>query len=152
MAPKSPWYFLITMYVHQSARSTVCSLGGLQMPVMDGLRCYRQIRELEKSGELPGRLPIIGMVASALHENVGEIKAAGCDEVLRKPMRPRYILYTIKYHVRPSEVQGISLHCWACDMKDGTIEFPPPPIIPPPPVAYYLPFPPLTPPPVHHSA
>ena len=55
----------------------------VQMPVMDGLEATRRIR-----GEIPGgaRLPIVGLTANALKEQVDACRAAGMDEVIAKPV------------------------------------------------------------------
>jgi two-component system sensor histidine kinase/response regulator len=55
----------------------------VQMPVMDGLEATRRIRE-----EIPGgaRVPIVGLTASALKEQVEACHAAGMDEVIAKPL------------------------------------------------------------------
>jgi CheY-like chemotaxis protein len=60
----------------------------MEMPVQDGLTCTRQIRELERQGQiLGGSIPIIAVSANARLEQVLEAKAAGCDDVMIKPYR-----------------------------------------------------------------
>ncbi|MGH8241798.1 MAG: response regulator [Steroidobacteraceae bacterium] len=55
----------------------------VQMPVMDGLEATRRIR-----AEIPGgaRIPIVGLTASALKEQVEACRVAGMDEVIAKPL------------------------------------------------------------------
>jgi signal transduction histidine kinase/CheY-like chemotaxis protein/HPt (histidine-containing phosphotransfer) domain-containing protein len=55
----------------------------VQMPVMDGLEATRRIRR-----EIPGgaRLPVVGLTASALREQVEACHAAGMDDVIAKPL------------------------------------------------------------------
>jgi CheY-like chemotaxis protein len=55
----------------------------VQMPVMDGLEATQRIR-----GEVPGgaRLPVVGLTASALKEQVEACRAAGMDDVIAKPL------------------------------------------------------------------
>ena len=55
----------------------------VQMPVMDGLEATRRIRE-----ELPGgaRIPVVGLTANALKEQVEACRAAGMDDVIAKPI------------------------------------------------------------------
>jgi CheY-like chemotaxis protein len=55
----------------------------VQMPVMDGLEATRRIR-----AESPGgaRIPIVGLTASALREQVEACRAAGMDDVIAKPI------------------------------------------------------------------
>jgi len=55
----------------------------VQMPVMDGLEATRRIR-----AEIPGgaRLPVVGLTANALKEQLDTCRAAGMDEVIAKPI------------------------------------------------------------------
>ena len=55
----------------------------VQMPVVDGLEATRRIRQ-----EVPGgaRLPIVGLTANALKEQVEACRAAGMDDVIAKPI------------------------------------------------------------------
>ena len=55
----------------------------MQMPVMDGLQATRRIRAEIAGG---GRLPIVGLTANALREQVEACRAAGMDEVIAKPL------------------------------------------------------------------
>ncbi|KAL2261551.1 hypothetical protein VTK26DRAFT_3902 [Humicola hyalothermophila] len=60
----------------------------IEMPVQDGLTCTRNIRELERKGDIRGgRIPIIAVSANARMEQILEAKEAGCDDVLVKPYR-----------------------------------------------------------------
>jgi CheY-like chemotaxis protein/nitrogen-specific signal transduction histidine kinase/HPt (histidine-containing phosphotransfer) domain-containing protein len=52
----------------------------VQMPVMDGLEATRRIRD---GGS---RIPVVGLTANALREQVEECRAAGMDDVLAKPI------------------------------------------------------------------
>ena len=58
-----------------------------EMPVMDGLTCVRNIRELESKGEIVGRLPIIAVSANARVEQVNQAMECGMDESITKPFR-----------------------------------------------------------------
>ncbi|KAI0328440.1 hypothetical protein GY45DRAFT_1347180 [Cubamyces sp. BRFM 1775] len=64
-----------------------CCLMDCQMPVLDGFQATRRIRELELSGELPDRLPIIALTANVTQESENECKAAGMDHFLPKPLK-----------------------------------------------------------------
>ncbi len=55
----------------------------VQMPVMDGLEATRRIRAEAPGG---GRIPIVGLTASALKEQVEACRAAGMDDVIAKPI------------------------------------------------------------------
>ncbi|KAK7757675.1 hypothetical protein SLS62_000052 [Diatrype stigma] len=60
----------------------------IEMPIQDGLTCTRNIREMERTGQLQGpRIPIIAVSANARTEQIMEAKAAGCDDMLVKPFR-----------------------------------------------------------------
>ncbi|CAK7242601.1 MAG: hypothetical protein STHCBS139747_004097 [Sporothrix thermara] len=59
----------------------------LEMPVMDGMTCARAIRALERSGTLPGHVPIIAVTAYARPEQIEAALAAGIDDVISKPFR-----------------------------------------------------------------
>ncbi|RYP27582.1 hypothetical protein DL766_006308 [Monosporascus sp. MC13-8B] len=60
----------------------------IEMPSMDGLTCTRNIREMERAGQLAGsRIPIVAVSANARAEQILKAKAAGCDDVLVKPFR-----------------------------------------------------------------
>ncbi|KAL2070764.1 hypothetical protein VTL71DRAFT_13790 [Oculimacula yallundae] len=59
----------------------------LEMPVMDGLTCVRKIREMEESGLIRGRLPIIAVTANARGEQIALAKDSGMDDVMPKPFR-----------------------------------------------------------------
>ena len=49
----------------------------LEMPVMDGLTCARQIRELQNQGTLVRHVPIIAVTANARKEQIETSMAAG---------------------------------------------------------------------------
>ncbi|MGH8204891.1 MAG: response regulator, partial [Steroidobacteraceae bacterium] len=55
----------------------------VQMPAMDGLEATQRIR-----AEIPGgaRIPVVGLTASALKEQVEACRVAGMDEVIAKPL------------------------------------------------------------------
>lgn len=55
----------------------------VQMPVMDGLEATRRIRAEVAGG---ARIPIVGLTASAMKEQVEACRAAGMDDVLAKPL------------------------------------------------------------------
>ncbi len=57
----------------------------IQMPGMDGLECTRQLRELQRTGQLPA-FPILALTAHALESDIAASLAAGMDEHLTKPL------------------------------------------------------------------
>jgi signal transduction histidine kinase/DNA-binding NarL/FixJ family response regulator len=76
----------------------------IEMPIQDGLTCTRNIRELEKSGQVfcasGGRMPIIAVSANARMEQVLEALGAGCDDVLVKPYRMPELIEKMQMTVR----------------------------------------------------
>ncbi|KAM7209017.1 putative signal transduction histidine-protein kinase [Naviculisporaceae sp. PSN 640] len=59
----------------------------LEMPVMDGMTCTREIRRLERAGVITHHIPIIAVTAYARPEQIENAKAAGVDDVISKPFR-----------------------------------------------------------------
>ncbi|PHH55652.1 putative histidine kinase 6 [Ceratocystis fimbriata CBS 114723] len=59
----------------------------LEMPVMDGKECTRQIRALERDGSLTRRLLIIAVTAYTRPAVVEEMAQLGMDGVIAKPFR-----------------------------------------------------------------
>ena len=55
----------------------------VQMPVMDGLEATKRIRQEIAGGT---RLPIVGLTANALSEQVEVCRTAGMDDVIAKPL------------------------------------------------------------------
>ncbi|MBI4694132.1 MAG: response regulator [Gammaproteobacteria bacterium] len=68
----------------------------MRMPVMDGYEATRRIRAL------PGgaAVRIVALTASAFREDRGAILAAGCDDVLAKPMDETLLLETMSRLLR----------------------------------------------------
>ncbi len=61
----------------------------IQMPGMNGLEAAREIRALERAGELPGRRPllVVALTANAMPEDRAAALEAGMDDYLTKPIR-----------------------------------------------------------------
>jgi signal transduction histidine kinase/DNA-binding NarL/FixJ family response regulator len=58
-----------------------------EMPVMDGLTCVRNIRQLQREGIVHGHVPVIAVTANVRSEQVTVALEAGMDEVISKPFR-----------------------------------------------------------------
>ena len=58
-----------------------------EMPVMDGLTAAKTIREMQRSGELRGHVPILSVSANARPEQTSMAIAAGMDDSISKPFR-----------------------------------------------------------------
>jgi CheY-like chemotaxis protein len=61
----------------------------VQMPIMDGLTCTREVRRLEEVGELKGRIPVIAVTANVRQEQIEDAIAAGADRVMQKPFKAK---------------------------------------------------------------
>jgi CheY-like chemotaxis protein len=59
----------------------------IEMPVMDGLTCTREIRRLEQTGEIVAHIPIVAVSANARYEQVKEAIESGMDDSIAKPFR-----------------------------------------------------------------
>jgi signal transduction histidine kinase/CheY-like chemotaxis protein len=53
----------------------------LEMPVMDGITCVKVIREMEKSGEIRGHVPVIAVTANARKDQILRSLEAGMVSV-----------------------------------------------------------------------
>ncbi|KAL3424204.1 hsp90-like protein [Phlyctema vagabunda] len=67
----------------------------IEMPVMDGLTCTREIRKLQKAGLITRHIPIIAVTANARNEQISQIMSAGLDQVISKPFRVADLLSLI---------------------------------------------------------
>jgi hypothetical protein len=63
----------------------------MRMPLMDGYEATRRIRALPGGGEVK----IAALTASAFRENRDDILAAGCDEMVAKPLDEQQIFETM---------------------------------------------------------
>jgi CheY-like chemotaxis protein/two-component sensor histidine kinase len=64
----------------------------MQMPVMDGFKATKHIREMEELKDIP----IIGLTARAMKEDREKVLAAGCSDYLAKPVMPNDLLRKIE--------------------------------------------------------
>ena len=69
----------------------------MRMPVLDGYQATRRIRALPGGREVK----IVALTASVFEEDHGEVMAAGCDAVVRKPVEEETLFETM------SELLGI---------------------------------------------
>jgi signal transduction histidine kinase/DNA-binding NarL/FixJ family response regulator len=67
----------------------------IRMPEMDGLEATRQIKESEA-----GKSTVVAaLTAHALEEEKEEILSAGCDDIIRKPLREQDIFDVMQKHL-----------------------------------------------------
>ena len=64
----------------------------MQMPVMDGFKATKHIREMEELKDIP----IIGLTARAMKEDREKVLAAGCSDYLTKPVMPNDLLRKVE--------------------------------------------------------
>jgi PAS domain S-box-containing protein len=67
----------------------------IEMPVMDGLQCTKQIRMLQRGGVVAGHIPIIATTANARQEQKDSMFAAGIDRILAKPFTIEELMLSI---------------------------------------------------------
>ena len=70
----------------------------MRMPVMDGYKATRAIRQAEIDTQKP-KTPIIAVTAHAFEEEREPILAAGCDDVVRKPFQEAEIFEVMARHL-----------------------------------------------------
>ncbi|TGO61500.1 hypothetical protein BOTNAR_0128g00080 [Botryotinia narcissicola] len=68
----------------------------LEMPIMDGITCVRQIRKWEAQGMIKGHVPIIAVTANARKDQILSTIEAGMDDVTTKPYRIHDMLKQIE--------------------------------------------------------
>ncbi|KAK6512017.1 hypothetical protein TWF481_000915 [Arthrobotrys musiformis] len=76
----------------EDAQELSLVLMDVEMPVMDGLTCSRQIRELQAEGSILGHIPIIAVTANARQAQIDRMFAAGMDDVVSKPYRIKELI------------------------------------------------------------
>ncbi|KAK3616513.1 hypothetical protein LTR22_027039 [Elasticomyces elasticus] len=59
----------------------------IEMPVMNGFTCTREIRGAQARGEMEGHLPIIAVSANARQEQINHALECGMDDTIAKPFR-----------------------------------------------------------------
>jgi predicted ATPase/signal transduction histidine kinase/CheY-like chemotaxis protein/HPt (histidine-containing phosphotransfer) domain-containing protein len=69
--------------VQRAAKPYDAVLMDVQMPVMDGWAATRALRQMEQGR----RLPVIGMTAYTMSEDIQRCRDAGMDDVVTKPVR-----------------------------------------------------------------
>jgi len=57
----------------------------LEMPVMDGMTCVRQVRDWQRQGLLAATVPMVAVTGNARSEQVRAAREAGFDDVVCKP-------------------------------------------------------------------
>lgn len=69
----------------------------IHMPVMDGIECARQIREMPAEGN--GAIPIIAITGNANNYTMADFKDAGINEYLPKPLNYDNLVETVKSYM-----------------------------------------------------
>jgi CheY-like chemotaxis protein len=89
----------------------------LRIPVLGGLEAARRIRELEGGREVK----IAAVTASAFASQREEVIAAGFNDFLRKPYRPKEIFECMARHLGVRYVYGAGLQVAADDLPAPTL-------------------------------
>lgn len=79
----------------------------IEMPVMDGIECVKNVRELEENGDLPGHVPIVGVTANVRSKQVDAAIEAGMDGVTTKPYRIDDLIAHIDRLCAPGEQESV---------------------------------------------
>lgn len=59
----------------------------LEMPVMDGISCAKEIRRMQEAGDLRSHVPVIAVTANAREKQIEMALSSGMDDVVSKPFR-----------------------------------------------------------------
>jgi CheY-like chemotaxis protein len=68
----------------------------INMPVMDGMECTRNIRAL--ADPVKSRIPIVAITGNAPNYSIEDFKEAGINEYLPKPLNFDTLVETVKKH------------------------------------------------------
>nr|OQO24752.1 hypothetical protein B0A51_14033 [Rachicladosporium sp. CCFEE 5018] len=68
----------------------------IEMPIMDGITCAREIRAAEARGDIERHLPIIAVSANARRAQVNVAMECGMDDAISKPFRIAELVPKIK--------------------------------------------------------
>jgi len=71
------------------------------MPLKDGVEATKEIREMEASGRISRRRPIIAVTAVVSSQAQAQFKAAGADDFLAKPLSLAKLEHTLSIHLPP---------------------------------------------------
>lgn len=89
---ESTWWHQRT--VHSLDISII--LCDLEMPVMDGMTCVREIRQWQHSKLLNANIPVVALTGNARIEQISAAKDAGFDDVLSKPYAMQVLVSVIE--------------------------------------------------------
>jgi signal transduction histidine kinase/CheY-like chemotaxis protein len=90
-----------------------------QMPVLDGYAATRRIRELQKAGKLPPRLPIVAMTANAMIGDREKCLDAGMDDYLTKPLDRALMLERVSHHLAVARQGAVAPSAASADRAAG---------------------------------
>lgn len=70
----------------------------INMPVMDGMECSRQIRALADASK--SQIPIVAITGNAQNYSIDEFKDAGINDYLPKPLNFDTLVETVKKYTQ----------------------------------------------------
>jgi PAS domain S-box-containing protein len=68
----------------------------LEMPNMDGLTCVREIRRMEREGQLAGHVPVLAVTANVRDQQLVSARKSGMDDSVSKPFQIKDLLEKIR--------------------------------------------------------
>ena len=72
----------------------------INMPIMDGMECARQIRAM--GDEQKSKMPIVAITGNAKNYSMDDFKQAGINEYLPKPLNFDHLVNTVKKYTAVS--------------------------------------------------
>jgi len=85
----------------------------MQMPVMNGYKATRALREKDIS------TPIIALTAYAMESDAQKCLEAGCDDYLAKPFSPDKLMEIVNKHLQAASLVAASLAHFAKEKPTG---------------------------------
>lgn len=95
----STWNPIHTRKISDSIWKIDIVLCDIEMPIMDGKKCVRRVRQLQQESSLSDNIPMIAITGNARHEQVEEMRQCGFDDVVTKPYKIDQLLSVIGHFV-----------------------------------------------------
>lgn len=92
-------YLETTELYSSGTRKISLVLMDLEMPEMDGLTCVERIRQLQASGVIQRRVPVVAVTANVRPEQILVARKSGMDDIVSKPFRISELIRKIEHVV-----------------------------------------------------
>jgi CheY-like chemotaxis protein len=87
----------------------------LEMPVMDGVTCVRQIRQWQQESLLHSNIPVVAVTGNARAEKTFLVDGSGFDHVVSKPYSLTSLVDQMSAHIdRSALTAGSTVHKPSC--------------------------------------